>query len=530
MAKTSVASTDHPQGKSRVLFLLLCLFVLLSSGRMDSGDANAELAGSMNLVETGSPGTVRPYSDPLIQSLFVRAPNGRYYEAHDIGNSLLLTPAALAGRTLGPRSVSGEARVTVLITKTLASLTETALSAVGCFYLFLLFSLFYKVRPALILTALFIFATLYTAYFRTAWDVLPACNSVIILLYYSAKLMLAPVIRVRQAVLVAFWFGLTCLFRFSLAPFLGLGLAIMLWGIRKRVSRNAALAAVSIAAAMFVPTLIFNAVRTGSPLRAANTLPQFRDQTSLSGSLVKGMFGLLLSPNRGLFVYSPILLLLLLLPWFWKLMPAIVKSLLKAYLLPVFLYYLLIAKMLNWGAAGWGPRYLLPVLPILFLGAGAIAYELWFQSRARRLLLVALCSIGLVLSTPTLLLDYSNAVLQYPDPFSMTTPYPVEHIAVWKNLLTTLHGETPQVRPNVGTAEESKLLMVFPDLLVMRIYAVLSERSKTLAEILLLLYLGAVAIVTYLLLFTVGKREASTSNDGEFPDLTSVQEGANVLR
>lgn len=497
---------------------------------MDSGDANAELAGSINLVETGGLGTSTPYSDEFIQSLFVHAPNGRYYEAHDIGNSLLLAPPALAGLTLG-RAVGG-ARSTMLIAKTLASLLETALSAVGCFYLFLLFSLFYKTRPALVLTALFIFATLYTAYFRTAWDVLPACNAVIILLYCSAKLILAPAIRIREAFPVALWFGIACLFRLSLAPFLGLGLVTMLWSVRKKVSRNAVLVAISIAIVMFVPTLIFNAIRTGSPLRAANTLPQFQYQTSLSGSLAKGMFGLLLSPNRGLFVYSPILLLLLLLllPWYWKSMPAVVKSLLRAYLLAVFLYYLLIAKMLNWGAAGWGPRYLLPVLPILFLGAGAVAYELWFQSRVRRLLLTGLCSIALVLSIPTLLVDYSNAALQYPDPFSETTPYPIQHVAVWKNLLTGLHGRPLQARPNVGTAEESKLLMVFPDLLAMRVYAVVAERSKAAAEILLLLYVSAVGYVACLLWFTVGKREALIGNDGGFPGPTLVQEKATALR
>lgn len=528
MSKINVASTDTRRQQSRVLLLLLCLFLLLSSGRMDSGDANAELAGSINLVKTGSLGTSTPYSDEFIQSLFVHAPNGRYYEAHDIGNSLLLAPPALAGLALG--RASGKVQFTTLIAKTLASLLETALSAVGCFYLFLLFSLFYTTRPALVLTALFIFATLYTAYFRTAWDVLPACNAVIILLYCSAKLILAPAIRVREAVPVALWFGIACMFRLSLAPFLGLGLVILLWGVRKKVSRNAVLVAISIAIVMFVPTLIFNAIRTGSPLRAANALPQFQYQTSLSGSLVKGMFGLLLSPNRGLFVYSPILLLLVLLPWYWKLMPAVVKPLLRAYLLPVFLYYLLIAKMLNWGAAGWGPRYLLPMLPILFLAAGAIAYELWSQSRVRRFLLIGLCSIALVLSTPTLLVDYSNAALQYPDPFSETTSYPIQHIAVWKNLLTGIQGRPLQARPNVGTAEESKLLMVFPDLLVMRVYAVVAERSKAAAEILLLLYISTVGYVVYLLWFKVGRREALTGNDGGFPGQKLVQEKAAALR
>jgi hypothetical protein len=528
MSNITVDSAGTRRENSRVLILLLCLFLLLSSGRMDSGDANAELAGSINLVETGGLGTSTPYSDPFIQSLFVQAPNGRYYEAHDIGNSLLLAPPALAGLALG--RASGGARATTLIAKTLTSLFDTALSAVACFYLFLLFGLFYTTRPALILTALFIFATLYTAYFRTAWDVLPACNAVILLLYYSAKLVLAPAVRMRETVPVALWFGIACMFRLSLAPFLGLGLVILLWGVRKKVDRKAILVATSIAIVMFVPTLIFNAIRTGSPLRAANTLPQFQFQTSLSGSLAKGMFGLLLSPNRGLFVYSPILLLLVLLPWYWKSMPAVVKSLLRAYLLPVFLYYLLIAKMLNWGAAGWGPRYLLPMFPVLFLAVAAIAYRLWSQSRIQRLLLIGLCSIALVLSTPTLLVDYSNAALQYPDPFSETTLYPIQYVAVWKTLLNGLQGRPLQARPNVGTPEESKLLMVFPDMLAMRIHAVVEERSKTAAQILLLLYVSALGYVACLLWFTVDTRETLAGNDGDFPGQKLAQERAGALK
>ena len=520
---TSSNNTHH--GKWRILFLFLCLFLLLASGRLDSGDANAELAGSVNLVQTGSLGTATPYSDEFIQSLFVHAPNGRYYEAHDIGNSLLLTPAAVGGSVASARlsraasstKLDSQSRLRTLISKTLASLIETATSAVACFYLFLLFGLFYKARPAFIMTAVFIFATFYTAYFRTGWDVLPACNAVIVLLYYSAKLILAPVIRVSDSVSVALMFGIVCIFRFSLAPFLGLGLLIMLWGVRKRIRRSAVVAAISTAVVMFIPTLIFNSIRTGSPLKSASTAPQFHYQTGLTGNLAKGMFGLLLSPNRGLFIYSPILLLLVLLPWYWKSMPTGLKSLLKAYLPPVFFYYLMIAKMLNWGAAGWGPRYLLPVLPILFLGTAAVAYQLWIESQAQRLLVVSLCSIALLLSLPTLLVDYSNATLQYPDAFSLTTPYPVQHIAVWKNLLAGLRGRPVQARANVGTDEESKLLMAFPDLLVTRAHQVLAGRSTVAARILVGLYVGALGCIAYLLWISVSRAEELTDNDGVLP-------------
>lgn len=516
--------------KRGILFLFLCLFLLLSSGRMDSGDANAELAGSFNLIENRSLGRATPYSDEFIQSLFVRAPNGRYYEAHDIGNSLLLTPAAFGGVALGTKTVNGGVRLQTLIAKTIASLIETALSAVGCFYLYLLFGLSYKRRPTLLLTVVFVFATFYTAYFRTAWDVLPACNVLIILLYYSARLVLAETVGVQETIPIAFWFGIVCMFRLSLAPFLGIGLVILIWSVRKRVSLRAVLTAISTATIMFVPTLFFNMIRTGSPLRPASTLPQFHYQTGLTGSLVQGMFGLLLSPNRGLLVFSPILLLLVLLPRYWKSMPVVVTSLLRAYLFPVFLYYLMIAKMHNWGAAGWGPRYLLPVLPILFLGAGAIAYQLWCESRARRRMLITLCSIAFLLSIPTLLVDYSNAVLLYPDAFSGTTPYPVQHIAVWKNLVIGLQGRPQQVRPNVGTAEDSKLLMVFPDLLVMRVFEVVAERSKVGAEIFLLLYVSALGYVAYLLWCVAGRRETLKEDDSGVSERAHIQKQVSAFR
>jgi hypothetical protein len=532
----NIPSTNAQRGKSRILLLLLCLFLLLASGRMDSGDANAELAGSVNLVETRGLGTGVPYSDELIQSLFVQAPNGRYYEAHDMGNSLLLTPAALGGvassslvrSASGATRPGGEAPLRTLIAKTLASLIETIVSAVGCFYLFLLFGSFYKARPALILTALFVFATFYTAYFRSAWDVVPACNAVIILLYYSAKLVLAPTARASEAVPVALWFGIVCLFRLSLAPFLGLGLLVILWGVRRKVTRNAVLAAFSVALLLFVPTLIFNAIRTGSPIRPANSLPQFQYQTSLSGSLLKGMFGLLLSPGHGLFIYSPILLLLVLLPWYWKSMPDVVRALLKAFLPAAFLYYLLMSKLLNWGAAGWGPRYLLPVLPILFLGAGAIAYQLWSQSGVRRLLPVSLCSIALLLSIATLLVDHSHAVLQNPEAFSGTTAYPIPHIAVWENLFTGLRGQALETRPDLGADEVSKLSTVFPDLLVARVYHVLVVRSKAAAEALLLLYVCTLGCTAYLLWSSVNQREALSQDEGGFHRSTPLPEEANA--
>jgi hypothetical protein len=191
-------------------------------------------------------------------------------------------------------------------------------------------------------------------------------------------------------------------------------------------------------------------------------------------------------------------------------MPPAVRSLLKAYLLPAFLYYLMIAKMRNWGAAGWGPRYLLPWLPILFLAAGTIAYQLWNQSGVRRALLVSLCVVALLLSIPTLLVDHSHAELQPPGVFSTASAYPIPHIAVWENLLIGLHGQPLPARADLGTDEVSKLSTVFPDLLIGRVYQVLAVRSKAAALIVLLFYLSALGFIAYLLWSSVQRQESLT--------------------
>ena len=131
--------------------------------------------------------------------------------------------------------------------------------------------------------------------------------------------------------------------------------------------------------------------------------------------------------------------------------------------------------------------------------SGAIAHRCWLRARVQRLLVIALCCAGFLLAVPTLLVDYSNAVMQYPDGSSMTTRCPIQHIAVWKNLSAGLRGQAVQANHTVGTEEESKLLTAFPDLLVTRLYRILAGRSKAAAEILLLFYIGALGGTAYLL-------------------------------
>lgn len=107
-------------------------------------------------------------------------------------------------------------------------------------------------------------------------------------------------------------------------------------------------------------TALYNIFRFGNPLNLGYT-----GGTSFSTPLLTGMFGLLLSPGKGLCWFAPPLLLLLWLAKpFWKEHRAEALCIAGIALLNLPLY----CKYVAWGGDGsWGPRYMIPLIPLLFL-------------------------------------------------------------------------------------------------------------------------------------------------------------------
>ncbi len=104
--------------------------------------------------------------------------------------------------------------------------------------------------------------------------------------------------------------------------------------------------------------LLYNALRSGNPLQTGY------DLTIFSPEIVTGVYKLLFSPLRGLFVYSPVLLLSL--PgmiWLWRRHRGAV--LLIANLSGITL--LLFATWSSGEGLSWGSRFLVPLVPLLSL-------------------------------------------------------------------------------------------------------------------------------------------------------------------
>jgi hypothetical protein len=453
-----------------VAVFFIAFFLLFSGGRLGSADAGAVLQASMMWVTQGIPGTldVSEVEDP---GLWVQAPSGRWYEAHDLGGAALMLPAAAIGARLGRGDT---VRAPPPIARVTASLTHALLCAAGAFFAYRLFRTGVAPRAAFLLAVAFVVTTPFWPYSKTLWDVTGALVGLSFALWQGARLAVAAEASQRVPRWAAPGFGLglafACTFRFSLTPFAALGALVFAWLLARRGKPPAAVVrTVAIGAMVFVlgliPSLLYNAVRTGAFWIPATRDPKFAITNDLGGDLLTGLWGLWISPNRGLFIYAPVFLLLGFAPVAWRRMPCAWRSLSVAFLPATAGYVLMIAKLRSWGSFGWGPRYLVPVLIVLFLPvAGVLVTTARSSWRGR------VCGVLVVLS---LALNLAPAVTNWslaiaaPGVALQDAPSPRAHAAVWSALLRGLRGEALEV--HAGDDPLRAAGARFPDLWTVRL-------------------------------------------------------------
>ena len=448
-----------------VLLFFLCFFVLLSSGRIASSDAGHQLQASVMLALTGHLGDDGRSGGPS-NDAWVRAPNGRFYQAHDIGNVALMFPAAWVGAQLSPASPSADMRNPPPLSRVAVSLTGALVAALGCFWLFRLFALYYTTRASFLLALAFPTTTIFIAYARAAWDVLPAAALVCGVLYYSAAL-LRGVAPDRNAVMVALTIGGACSFRFSLTPFLVPAALGVFARSRQVLATRVVIISVVVFAIVLLPSLTYNEIRTGSPLRPATATTQYLEgNNALTGSIPHGLVGLFVSPNRGLFTFSPILSFALALPFLWRRLPPDQRTLLIWYGGGAVAYTLLIAKMANWGAFGWGPRYLVPVLPVVFFAAATAIMHLVHPLRP---IVIATIAISALLSLPPAIVNWHLATTTFRGAVDPSASRPYQQWAGWQALAWGIAGKPLPVSAEAASDRFRATTGAFPDLLLARV-------------------------------------------------------------
>lgn len=150
----------------------------------------------------------------------------------------------------------------------------------------------------------------------------------------------------------------------------------------------------------------WNWLRFGSPL--TTSYAAWQPETGFGTPIMVGVFGLWLSVGKGMLIYNPIawLGLIGLIP-LWRHDRSLTVLIGLLLLIPTIFF----ARYDLWtGGWNWGPRYLLPLLPLLVLTAGRWVHVK--PSRFRRNALLVMCALGVSLNAPAVLVDHSRYVVE----------------------------------------------------------------------------------------------------------------------
>jgi hypothetical protein len=136
----------------------------------------------------------------------------------------------------------------------------------------------------------------------------------------------------------------------------------------------------------------------------------YREEATAFGTPIwEGAYGLLLSPGKGVFWYNPPLILAVAaLALLWRRERA-VTLVLAGMGLSVVLFY---ARYYQWYGGGvWGPRFLVPLLPLLLLPAGEVAERAW-RSRPVAAAVLAVAVLGALVTALGILVPFDTYVVE----------------------------------------------------------------------------------------------------------------------
>ena len=401
------------------LFLLLfALYLLSASLRIDGGDGERMVGVSYSLV-TGQ-GFAIPV-EPLTEDFFgpwgemqpvevlkggdgygMWGKDGRYYAKYGLGWSLAAAPLCALGRTLAvllPGATEG------FVTRAAVMLLNPLLTAVSGVLVFHLARRFYPASLAATLAVLYGLGTIAWYYAKSAFS-----EPLVTLLLLGA---LVAVERGYLTIAGAALGGMVLTRQMALP----LAVPVVVWALL-RIRRDGWKRLLKSALALLVPLALgqlavlgYNAMRFGDPLEYGYW------GVGWDTPLFLGLYSQLLSPGKGVFVFNPVLLLGVLgwptlarrrPEWAW-----LILALVIFHLVPHALYD-------DWaGGGGWGPRLLLPIVPLVLLPAGEVLQR-WQRRQAGQMVVALLVALSLFIQVLGVSVNWAR-YLQYVLEQSTTT-------------------------------------------------------------------------------------------------------------
>ncbi|HBO7421165.1 MULTISPECIES: glycosyltransferase family 39 protein [Pseudomonas aeruginosa group] len=332
-----------------VVLSLLLLTLVTQRNHNTNSDPRATLLVSQALVQHGTI-QLDSLGEPLLQSYgyVIQQKNGHYYHYFPLGSALLATPVVAIANAAGVDMRQHEPTMQMII---------VALCAIGILLLLYRTARLYLGRDAsLALTALGWFGSAYASTLGTAlW------SHDLAVLFASLAIYLA--LRERPLTGKFALIGGSLFLAYLCRPTMAL-LAPALLAFLMTRSWKTAIAAALVQGGLLMLFVLWSFHEFGQPL------PDYYLPKRLEGTqFATALYGNLLSPARGLLVYSPFLLLpILCLPFLlWK-QKRNLPLLILALGWPL-LHYLTVSRFPHWWA-GWsyGSRLMVDALPGLLLG------------------------------------------------------------------------------------------------------------------------------------------------------------------
>jgi hypothetical protein len=367
--------------------LLLAVYWLTASGTFHSIDEHAVFAVARNLVFHGKVDESALFWGSPYDAQARVGEDGELYSKYGIGHSLILAVAVALARVIpGAGLVSTAVWVNALATALTAFFLVMCAGRLG-----------YTARTGVVLGLLFGLATFSWVYARTMFgEPLVALGWMVVLWLFLGG------VTWKRALVAGLVMAATVLIRPALALAI-LPFSLFVWD-RKPTELMRRLGAFALpVAAVIAGLLAFNQLRFGDPL-------QFGYSEGFGGSLVTGLVGFLFSADRSLFLFALPLAAL-----FWS-APAFIRrhgsAGWKILAVAGFVLVLYSKWAVFWGGPVWGPRYLLPIVPLLMVLLLPLIDRAVTKRDWSRALLLLLAVFGCAIQLP--------AVLWNPLPMTQT--------------------------------------------------------------------------------------------------------------
>jgi len=377
--RTRAHAARPSQVALRLGMALTLLFLATAGGRITASDEYTMYRLTESLVTRRVVWVEAGNAEP--------GPGGHLYPKAALGEALAAAPFFAAGKLAAlPFAPARKELVTRAVTSLLNAFVGGALGAL----LFLLFlqvgasprgAVFWSVATCLC-TPLWVYAKSFLTEPLLALGLVAGLYGALRFKDSGAPL---------HALLAGLGFGGTLLVKYALAPAVFLIALPFLPSLKRWRGAWPGLLAVALCVAL---ALVYNAARTGSPLGSG--YGRQATPAAFSTPLFVGLYGLLLSSGKGIVWFAPLTVLVpAALPAATRRLGNVARGIAGALVVSLVLY----ASFEHWAGDGsWGPRYLVPLVPLaLVLVVAAHAQEPW-GGGARRWVLGTLAVLGLLVT------------------------------------------------------------------------------------------------------------------------------------